>query len=86
MATIRRPHGKDRQGQILRFIEEYSHKHKFSPTVREIMEAVGLKTGTTVNFHLDNLQELGLVTWRKGLPRTVVVTELGKQTLREEAS
>jgi SOS-response transcriptional repressor LexA len=82
----RRRQGKDRQGKILEFIEEYSRRHKFSPTVREIMEAVGLKTGTTVNFHLDNLQELGLVTWRKGLPRTVVVTELGKQTLREETS
>ena len=82
----RRRQGKDRQGKILRFIEEYSHKHHFSPTTREIMEAAGLKTTSTVNFHLDNLQELGLVTWRKGFPRTVVVTELGKQTLREEAS
>jgi repressor LexA len=51
----------DRRLQVLRFIEEATRKHGYPPTVREIGEAVGLRSSSSVHFHLRELARMGLL-------------------------
>ena len=44
-----------RQQEIWQFLVEYTDGHGYPPTVREIGEAVGLASPSTVHAHLANL-------------------------------
>lgn len=50
-----------RQAQILEVIRSHVQAHGFPPTVREIGEAVGLKSTATVAHHLDDLEWAGYI-------------------------
>jgi repressor LexA len=47
---------KDTEQKILQFIRGYHAEHQWSPTVREIGEAVGLRSPATVQVYLEELQ------------------------------
>jgi len=49
------------QQRIYRFILAYIGAHGYAPSVRDICDAVGLKSPSTVHFHLKNLAELGFI-------------------------
>ena len=51
----------DKQRQILSFIESFSEREGYPPSVREICEAVGLRSPSTVHAHLKTLTERGLL-------------------------
>ena len=48
-----------KQQRIYDFIRDFSRENGYPPTVREIGEHLGLKSPSTVKFHLDNLREAG---------------------------
>ncbi|MEJ7721032.1 MAG: helix-turn-helix domain-containing protein [Ilumatobacteraceae bacterium] len=48
-----------RQREILDFIELQMRDHGYPPSVREIGEAVGLTSPSTVHSHLNTLERLG---------------------------
>src|SRR5437762_13788821 len=50
-----------RQQEIWKFLNRYADEHGYPPTVREIGEAVGLASPSTVHAHLANLERLGLI-------------------------
>ncbi|MCX7600275.1 MAG: transcriptional repressor LexA, partial [Armatimonadetes bacterium] len=50
-----------RRQAILQFIEQAIRERGYPPTVREIGAAVGLRSTSTVHFHLRMLQEQGLL-------------------------
>ena len=50
-----------RQQEIWQFLVEYTDGHGYPPTVREIGEAVGLASPSTVHAHLANLERAGLL-------------------------
>lgn len=62
-----------RQIQILQFINEFINEHQYSPTVREITEAVGLKSPSTVHGHLDRLRKKGYINFVDSSPRTISI-------------
>src|ERR1700684_4231942 len=62
-----------RQSQILMGIERYIARHGCSPRNREIASAAGLKTGSSVLRHLQQLKADGYVSYQPGVPRTVRV-------------
>ncbi len=63
----------DRQREILEFIERQMRERGYPPSVREIGEAVGLTSPSTVHTHLATLQRLGLL-WRDPTkPRAIEV-------------
>jgi len=64
-----------RQVQILEYIEAHIKEHGYSPSVREIGEAVGLASSSTVQGHLDRLEKQGKIARVKILPRTIRVLE-----------
>lgn len=51
----------EKQQQILAFIEQFSAREGYSPSVREICAAVGLRSPSTVHAHLRVLTERGLL-------------------------
>src|SRR5512132_479547 len=63
----------ERQRQILDFLTSYVDAHGYPPTVREIGEAVGLASPSTVHAHLANLERAGYVKRDPTKPRALEV-------------
>ena len=62
-----------RQREIFDFVVEYADKHGYPPTVREIGEAVGLASPSTVHAHLANLERAGHLKRDPTKPRALEV-------------
>jgi repressor LexA len=60
-----------RQQEIWQFLVEYVDGHGYPPTVREIGEAVGLASPSTVHAHLANLERAGLLKRDPSKPRAL---------------
>lgn len=60
-----------RQQEIWRFLTDYVDEHGYPPTVREIGEAVGLASPSTVHAHLANLERAGLIKRDPTKPRAL---------------
>jgi repressor LexA len=71
-----------RQQEIWQFLAEYVDEHGYPPTVREIGDAVGLASPSTVHAHLANLERAGLLRRDPTKPRAIEL--IGRR--REEAS
>ncbi len=62
-----------RQRQILELIDQHSRTHGYPPSVREIGEAVGLTSPSTVHSHLGTLQDKGYLKRDPSKPRAIEV-------------
>ena len=62
-----------RQKEIYEFIRLYFDKHSIPPTVREIAEAVSLKSTSTVHLHLKELQKRGLISMEPMKQRSIAI-------------
>jgi repressor LexA len=60
-----------RQQEIWQFLVEYVDDHGYPPTVREIGDAVGLASPSTVHAHLANLDRAGLIRRDPTKPRAI---------------
>jgi repressor LexA len=63
-----------RQQEIWEFLVGYVDGHGYPPTVREIGEAVGLASPSTVHAHLANLERAGLLRRDPTKPRALELT------------
>lgn len=68
-----RPQLTQRQEDILVFIERQMRERGYPPSVREIGEAVGLTSPSTVHSHLATLQRLGFLKRDPTKPRAIEV-------------
>ena len=59
------------QQEIWKFLTDYVDEHGYPPTVREIGEAVGLASPSTVHAHLANLERAGLIKRDPTKPRAL---------------
>ena len=71
-------------GQLLKFIDEYYKREGLCPTYREMMAAMGVASTSTIAHHISYLLSRGLVTRKDNSPRTLLVTEKGKELLGRE--
>jgi repressor LexA len=62
-----------RQREILEFIEAQARERGYPPSVREIGEAVGLTSPSTVHSHLNTLTRLGFLRRDPSKPRAIEV-------------
>jgi repressor LexA len=60
-----------RQQEIWQFLVQYVDDHGYPPTVREIGDAVGLASPSTVHAHLANLDRAGLIRRDPTKPRAI---------------
>jgi repressor LexA len=64
-----------RQSEILRFIKDEVQKKGYPPSVREIGEAVGLASSSTVHGHLSRLESKGLIRRDPTKPRAIEILD-----------
>ncbi len=62
-----------RQAQILEYIQQQINLKGYPPSVREIGEAVGLQSSSTVHNHLTQLEEKGYIRRDPTKPRAIMV-------------
>ena len=72
MVRLKRPRG-DNQAKILAFIKSEIQEKGYPPSVREICDAVGLKSTSTVHGHLTRLEKKGLLHRNNMKPRAIEV-------------
>ncbi|MDO4314901.1 MAG: transcriptional repressor LexA [Oscillospiraceae bacterium] len=63
------------QQRIYEYIASCIREQGYPPSVREIGEAVGLKSPSTVHFHLKHLEEAGVIAKGAGKGRAITLTE-----------
>ncbi|MBV9099945.1 MAG: transcriptional repressor LexA [Candidatus Dormibacteraeota bacterium] len=68
-------HLNARQRQILDFLRDHSQTHAYPPTVREIGQAVGLSSSSTVQNHLNTLETRGFIKRDPSKSRTVEIVD-----------
>ncbi len=61
------------QARIRRFIEDFGQQSGHAPSYREIADAVGLASLSSVSLHMHTLQKKGYLDREPGRPRTAVV-------------
>ena len=73
------PRTTNKGEKILEFIRQFSQEHGYSPSVREIGAAVGLSSTASVSYHLQQLQDKGLLqaSAGKGRKRATVSAQRG---------
>jgi repressor LexA len=73
-----------RQREIVDYLSEYVRERGYPPTVREIGEAVGLASPSTVHAHLANLERAGLLRRDPTKPRALEL--IGRDRAAREES
>jgi repressor LexA len=61
----------ERQQEIWNYVVQYVDRHGYPPTVREIGEAIGLASPSTVHAHLANLERAGMLRRDPTKPRAL---------------
>ena len=75
-----------RQQEIWQFLAEYVDAHGYPPTVREIGDAVGLASPSTVHAHLANLERAGLLKRDPTKPRAIELVGRKREEAPERAA
>ena len=71
------PRTSNKAQEILEFVNSFVQENGFAPSVREIGAAVGLNSTASVSYHLQQLQQKGLLLspGAKGRKRAIVTTQ-----------
>lgn len=70
-----------RQLVMLTVIYNFLDKHCYAPSVREIGQALGIRSTNGVSDHLRALERKGFLTRKPGLSRTIVLTADGYEAV-----
>jgi len=63
------------QNELYEWIKNYMKNFKHSPSIRQMMEAMGLKSPAPIQSRLKHLQEKGFISWQEGKARTLQLAE-----------
>lgn len=61
--------------QILESIRDFIEEHGYSPTIRELCEAVGIRSPGSMKYRIDRLRSEGMLSYDSDKPRTIRVVE-----------
>ena len=59
------------QNELFIWIKDYIQKFKHSPSIRQMMKAMGLKSPAPIQSRLKHLQDKGYIFWQEGKARTL---------------
>jgi len=59
------------QQELYDWLEDYIRSHRHSPSIRQMMEAMGLRSPAPIQSRLRHLQQKGWITWQEGQARTL---------------
>ena len=63
------------QNELYEWIKDYIKEFQHSPSIRQMMQAMGLKSPAPIQSRLKHLQEKGFISWQEGKSRTLQLTE-----------
>ena len=59
------------QQELYDWLSQYIGEHRHSPSIRQMMEAMGLRSPAPIQSRLRHLQQKGWITWKEGQARTL---------------
>ncbi|MCQ9201479.1 MAG: transcriptional repressor LexA [Prochlorococcus marinus XMU1425] len=59
------------QNELLEWIKNYVKDFNHSPSIRQMMKAMGLKSPAPIQSRLKHLQDKGFISWQEGRARTL---------------
>ena len=65
----------DAQNELLEWIKNYLKDFQHSPSIRQMMNAMGLKSPAPIQSRLKHLQEKGYISWQEGRARTLQLVD-----------
>jgi len=74
----------NRQRMIMQAIADAQERNGYGPTIREIGQAVGLASTSSVHYQVSELEKKGWVSREAGRPRTAVVVPVAGQALDQQ--
>ena len=63
----------DAQNELYLWIKSYMNNFQHSPSIRQMMEAMGLKSPAPIQSRLKHLQDKGYISWQEGKARTLQI-------------
>ncbi len=65
----------DPQKELFEWIKNYMEDFRHSPSIRQMMDAMGLKSPAPIQSRLKHLQEKGYISWQEGKARTLQILD-----------
>ncbi len=65
----------DAQNELYEWIKYYLKEFQHSPTIRQMMQAMKLKSPAPIQSRLKHLQEKGYISWQEGKARTLKLVD-----------
>ena len=65
----------DAQNELYGWIKDYMKNFQHSPSIRQMMKAMGLKSPAPIQSRLKHLQDKGYISWQEGKARTMQVVD-----------
>ena len=75
MANYSEENLTDAQNELYEWIRNYVKDFQHSPSIRQMMNAMGLKSPAPIQSRLKHLQEKGFISWQEGKARTLQLVE-----------
>tara|TARA_Y100001978_G_C23526715_1_gene352937 strand:- start:20 stop:637 length:618 start_codon:yes stop_codon:yes gene_type:complete len=75
MATFEGNELTDAQNELYDWIKRYMRDFQHSPSIRQMMQAMGLKSPAPIQSRLKHLQEKGYISWQEGKARTMQIVD-----------
>ena len=63
------------QDELYGWIKDYMKEFQHSPSIRQMMQAMGLKSPAPIQSRLRHLQEKGYISWQEGKARTLQIVD-----------
>ena len=63
------------QNELYRWIKDYMKNFQHSPSISQMMQAMGLKSPAPIQSRLKHLQEKGYISWQEGKARTMQIVD-----------
>ena len=63
------------QNELYEWIKKYMRDFQHSPSIRQMMQAMGLKSPAPIQSRLKHLQEKGYISWQEGKARTLQIID-----------
>ena len=63
------------QKELFSWIKDYMREFQHSPSIRQMMQAMGLKSPAPIQSRLKHLQDKGFISWQEGKARTLKIVD-----------
>ena len=63
------------QNELYEWIRDYVRDFQHSPSIRQMMNAMGLKSPAPIQSRLKHLQDKGFISWQEGKARTLKLVD-----------